>query len=150
MTTNLERTGRPRMESDVTGRMLPILIQVPKVGTTRRLSGSTGPVASRRRRRLRKEVRVAGMTMLSVVPMGLLMLTLGGARPASRPPRSVNSGLATIVDVRPTVVAGISLGFDSSAPGSTPIARPRPTATVQFPGYLLPDDGSEDLDHAGR
>ena len=84
MTTTLELAGRTRMTSDVARPIVPILIQVPNLRAPGRRPGPT-----RRRRRLRKEVRVAGLTMMSVLPVGFLLLALGGAQPAERPARWV-------------------------------------------------------------
>ncbi len=154
MTTNPERMGRPQMESDAAGRRLPILIEVPRVGTMHGRVGSRGRTQGPRRRRLRKEVRVAGMTLLSVVPLCLLILTLGGPRPNPRFPRLERVSFATHPDSRASHRTEAILGLESTATESTPLddhaTQLRPIATVQFPGYLLPADGSEDLDHAGR
>ena len=132
MTTTLELAGRPRMTSDVARPIVPILIQVPNLRAPGRR-----PSPARRRRRLRKEVRVAGLTMMSVLPVGFLLLALGGAQPVGRQAQGAAPRWA-----EPPRLAS------ASALADAPIASV--PAPVVFRDYLLPVDGPEELDHAGR
>ena len=135
----LKRTLRP----DAHERSLaPVLIQVPLVPVLTRVTGRPAARPSARpRRRLRREVRVAGYAALAALPVFLLALgfwegrrsaTLGSVQPPSEP-----GGLQ-----RPPV---ISISIEPV--GLTPTFDPEPP--VVFPGYLLPDDGSEEPVHAG-
>jgi hypothetical protein len=121
---------------------VPILIQVPNLRASARRSSP-----ARRRRRLRKEVRVAGLTMMSVLPVGFLLLALGGAQPA---PRSVKAAAPAPAPVAParTVEANRDASVSlADAPIASVAAAPVP---VVFHDYLLPVDGPEEPDHAGR
>jgi hypothetical protein len=76
---NLETKALPGPESDrdAAPLFLPVLIQVPALSRrgrplTQRSSG--------RRRRLRREVRVAGTALLCGVPMAWMLLALGVGR----------------------------------------------------------------------
>jgi hypothetical protein len=131
MTTTLELAGRSRMPSDVGRAVVPILIQVPNM-----TAHGHRPVPARRRRRLRKEVRFAGLTMMSVLPVGFLLLALGGAQPVERPARGATRGdeLARVASAAPLAEASVAS------------AR----VPVVFHDYLLPVDGPEEAEHAGR
>ncbi len=132
MTTTLELAGRPRVTSDVARPIVPILIQVPNLKAPARRSGPA------RRRRLRKEVRYAGLTMMSVLPVGFLLLILGGAQPVERPARG---SVAREAEAPRVAVASVALV-------DTPVVSA--PAPVVFRDYLLPVDGPEEPDHAGR
>jgi hypothetical protein len=141
MTTTLELAARSRSWTDVERPVVPILIQVPALtASSRRMCR---PVV--RRRRLRKEVRVAGLTMMSMLPLTLLFLTLGGAGPTDRPAMAIIERLPA-VPVRAEVIADVVLTFDTERTGPAPTA----TVPVVFPGYLLPVDGLEEPAHAGH
>jgi hypothetical protein len=145
---------------------LPVLIRVPS------LAGSGPHVRLRparlrprsefagtptRRRRLRREVRVAGSALLFCVPMAFALVTAWGPRPTS--------GAATppVFEPRPVVVASAA---ELAEPA--PVEAARPLATISFEpmpenprpevqvvpvvrpaGFLLPDDGPEEPAHAG-
>lgn len=145
MTTTLELAGRSRTTSDVARPIVPILIQVPSLTAPSRRAG----VVRRRRRRLRKEVRVAGLTMMSVLPVGFLLLALGGAQPVERPSR-VKAPAATAPAPARTVEAPRDRDASvelADAPVASVASAPVP---VVFHDYLLPVDGPEEPDHAGR
>ena len=140
MTTTLELAGRRRTTSDVAGPIVPILIQVPSLrGHARRSS----PV--RRRRRLRKEVRYAGLTMMSVLPVGFLLLALGGAQPIERPARAASP--VTTPAPREAEAPRIA---SAAAWDESPVASATAVPVV-FRDYLLPVDGPEEPElHAGH
>jgi hypothetical protein len=143
MTTTLELAGRSRTTSDVARPIVPILIQVPSLTAPARRSAG----ARRRRRRLRKEVRVAGLTMMSVLPVGFLLLALGGAQPVERPARSkVPTAVAPARTVEAPCDRDASVEL-ADAPVASIASAPVP---VVFHDYLLPVDGPEEPDHAGR
>jgi hypothetical protein len=138
-------TGRP---------VVPILIQVPAVpalmgraGRTSmgvRVRTGTSVRQQRRRRRLRREVRVAGYAMMLMAPMMYAPLAMWGER-SSNEPRAVEPGsdcpeLTTAL--HPPV---ISISIEPVAGSSCSEAEP----PVVFPGYLLPDNESEGPAHAG-
>jgi hypothetical protein len=144
MTTNQDLCPRLRTTSDVVRPAVPILIQVPTLrASARRLA----PVRTRRRR-LRKEVRVAGLTMMSVLPVGFLLLALGGAQPVDRP---LSASLAKVSSESrrdaaiPPVLAVAAPGTETVAPVAVPTCVP-----VVFRGYLLPADGPEEPEYEGR
>ncbi len=139
MTTISGLPAKLRTTSDVARPMMPILIQVPALSRSSRRPGRCRVS----RRRLRREVRYAGLTMMSLMPMAMLFLMLGGARPADRP--MVVAAALGVNDLGGGVPASsprVTLLFEPSAP-----AESHP---VIFPGYLLPVDGPEDPVHAGR
>lgn len=159
----------PAPARDAGQSVAPLLIQVPALprarGAARRPSRQfASPSRSagvRRRRRLRREVRVAGSAILFGVPMAWAMLTLWNpGTVADAAPQSARSA--------PVAVAAWSP--DSGAEGSEPGAHARderpwatlslePTRTgqpaeldtpiVEPAGYLLPAESGEETFHAG-
>jgi hypothetical protein len=146
MTTTLELAGRSRMTTDVARPNMPILIQVPSL----RAPDRRRPGPARRRRRLRKEVRFAGLTMMSVLPAGLLLLALGGAHPAERPLRASTPAVVALADASaaPALPMPVPGASDEIPQAEAPAAVA--TDAVVFHDYLLPVDGPEEPDHAGR
>jgi hypothetical protein len=161
----------PSIRSDrgVTGS-LESLIEVPEVKRRRvsvagpRVVGhwqSKRPSAVRPKRRLRREVRIAGCALLALAPL-LAACTLGWS---GRPARFLACSI--------TEATGPDRGFDGNAlpldpssrfaephvglPGVVvlsiePAAMAPATDTespVVFPGYVLPVDGLEDTTHEG-
>jgi hypothetical protein len=150
-------------------RPLPVLIEVPQVkcrganlARTRAVEyGGARPAwAPRRKRRLRREVRIAGCALLAMGPL-LSVCTLGwSSRPArvlacsigdSSPSdrdfsvptgRSEPAGLPIVPPAGPLGIivsidqAGLAADSDAAAP-------------IVFPGYVLPDDSIEGLAHEG-
>ncbi len=139
MTTTRHLPARKGTTTDVVRPDLPILIQVPALTTSRR-----GISRSKPRRRLRKEVRFAGLTMMSAVPVGLLLLTLGGARPVDRPHKPVATVAA--IEREWTNAPRVSLSIEAAHPTQSE----RCAAPVEFSGYVLPVDGPEEPAHAGN
>jgi hypothetical protein len=130
---------------------LPVLIQVPALRTARNTAlaarrPSTAAIArvkaeaqsgerprgrTRPRRRLRGWVKVAGSSSLTFLAIGLAAWSLHAA-----PFQQAGSfGRYPIGTAAPAV----SLSVEGAEP-----AEP-----VVLPGYLLPDDGTEDPSHAG-
>jgi hypothetical protein len=125
----------------------PVLIQVPALRTpgARTPARPSARTAMRRRRRLRKEVRIAGSALLLGTPVAcaLMFLFAGDPEPAGVPARLMGiEGFASADEIpRPP------------APVAPVITVPRPTgaadAPVVLPAYVLPDDGSGEPTHAG-
>lgn len=141
MTTTSGLLSRSRTATDVARPTLPILIQVPALRPSTR--GSVRPRAARRR--LRKEVRLAGLTMMSALPMGLLALILGGARPPAPTLVEVTARATAELAATPRV----TLSFEPT-PGPESDSASGSADPVAFPGYLLPVDGPEDPAYEGR
>lgn len=74
MTQILATTRLPIPARRRAARAVPILIQIPD------LAGSRAAGRPVRRRRLRREVRVAGYALLGLLPIWLAIATLGGDR----------------------------------------------------------------------
>src|SRR5206468_4296801 len=105
-----------RTTSDVAGPIVPILIQVPTLRAPARRSAP-----ARRRRRLRKEVRFAGLTMMSVLPVGFLLLALGGAQPVERPAWASAPARATRYAEPPRLASASSLADAPVVEASAPV-----------------------------
>lgn len=112
-----------------------VLIQVPALGRRARRP------AGRRRRRLRREFRVAGSALAFTLPITWAFLTFGGGRPDARamPPVAVRVDTS---EARPVASITLEPALATYPPeAEAPIVRPA--------GYLLPADGSEEPAHAG-
>ena len=149
---------------------IPLLIQVPRYSShpvrgkphlqAHAMSMSPGG-RTRRRRRLRREVRLTGYTVLAMVPLLLALwswpvnrpIRLSGAHLLSIPyPSGELRGLPVQGDtelwasaealrpVPPVLLSVEPFGTNGDADGETPVV---------FPGYLLPDDTREEPAHEG-
>ncbi len=126
-------------------RMAPVLIQLPNSRKMRQARRPSAMAAARiranggvpPRRRLRREIRLAGSVLLMVAPMLLATLLLSAGNPSTE-----IDATADLASVRPPAIS-LSIEAAGSETGSR----------VSLPGYLLPDDGagtgSEEPDHAG-
>lgn len=92
------------------------------------------------KRRLRREIRMAGYILMTAAPLALAVLLLAGAPEASGSASSL--ARSAVTRIRPPV---ISLSIEP--PAIVPSARVE--LPVVLPGYLLPDDGAEESSHAG-
>jgi hypothetical protein len=142
-------TSRPISDRPV----VPILIQVPAfpAPTSRsawprvRARAATSP---QRRRRLRREVRVAAYALMLAAPLVSAPVWIRGewsstVPGAARPePAPAAEGTDRAVAHHPPV---ISISIEPAAGVTGTEAEP----PVVFPGYLLPDDDSEEPAHAG-
>jgi hypothetical protein len=100
---------------------------------------------------------MAGYVIASVVPMALALLLLNRA-PLSggrEEPRSARrAGIAAAASSRPPEVS-ISIAIEPAGPLPLPVSVPAAAGAsaaqppVFLPGYLLPDDGREEANHAG-
>jgi hypothetical protein len=160
-------------ESQASPHSLTLLIEVPAINPlpiTRahaplRTMRTTTRQPHRCRRRLRRQVRLAGCTLLALVPMASAC-TLGWS---NRPDRIVACAISDPMQGELSTDAAASPGrtapdFQTQTGPATvapagvvvlssdsPVA-PAGTAaepTVILPGYILPDDTREDLLHEG-
>jgi hypothetical protein len=129
--------------------IVPVLIQVPVVpellhaeasGQRRPRVARPGVRAHSPRRRLRREVRAAGLAILVAVP-----LTLACLRPLMSRPTAEGESHPPVTAADPLRPPAVSIFLEPS--GLSPYVDVNPP--VVLPGYLLPDDGSEEPAHAG-
>lgn len=104
---------------------------------------------TRRRRRLRREVRVAALALLFALPTAGLLLRFGPTVPERPTPDSTL--VASIPDVRlaaeePSVQTWVTISLEPAAGDRIPDLQ---TPVVRPSGFLLPDHGSEEPAHAG-
>jgi hypothetical protein len=136
-TSNLLTPTRPRPS-----QALPVLISIPNLATT-----SRGHRPRTRRRRLRREVRVAGYFLLAILPASMAFVAFAGER-------------------LPTLAAGLTV--ERRATSAEPALRPAAVisleplepvivnvrrgleAPVILPGYLLPADTPEESSDGGH
>jgi hypothetical protein len=97
------------------------------------------------RRRLRREIRLAGYALMMAAPLTLAALLLAGApaTDARSADGSAGSRSRITASIRPPAV------FLSLEPAILAPATSSPESPVVLPGYLLPDDGFEEPAHAG-
>ncbi|HEV3166760.1 MAG TPA: hypothetical protein VGZ22_22225 [Isosphaeraceae bacterium] len=139
--------------SDTIRAIGPVLIQVPDLSATRRSShrfGSSATTTTRRRRRLKREVRFAGAALLLMgMPLGWVFTTSGTAPE----PTGVSARLIGIEGVGSPTIASAEddprLTLPIEPVVSVPSQARGEDAPVVLPGYVLPDDGSEEPAHAG-
>lgn len=156
--------------------ILPVLIQVPTLAPTHsrryarvrpaRLRPRAVASAPRRRRRIRREVRLAGSVVLFSVPMAWILLGLWVPRPfadaaATSPtavataepdaPEAVPAPAPAPAPVPEPVASGLSRPWVSISLEPVPTGLPeRIEGPVVLPaGYLLPDPSAEEPAHAG-
>lgn len=122
---------------------VPVLIQVPALGSGPHIRPLRRTAAPARRRRLRREVRMAGVGLLAGLPLTCLTLALGlggplGAAQASKSGKAADpAGVVSVVETAPI------------APPDALDAASWEPAPVILPGYLLPVEDLEDPAHAG-
>jgi hypothetical protein len=166
---------RPSIRSDRDpSRSVVSLIEVPEVKVSRtrqvhtrahaRVSGnrhSGRPYSSGRKRRLRREIRIAGCALLllaplfsactlgwSTGPVRVLACSINEATAAERVPALVSGG--NELPVRPEIPAVDSTGVVvlSIEPAAMSPAADAEVPVI-FPGYVLPDDSLEGSTHEG-
>jgi hypothetical protein len=143
---------RPTRPCSLT-RSTPPLIQVPRYQTVRRarrpsaratawmreqyrVGGQVTP-----RRRLRREIRLAGAALLLIAPLTFALILLAhprGLAMASRPESTSTPDRSIRPPAISLMIEAPHLGF------RTDVEPP-----VVLPGYVLPDDGAEEPVHAG-
>jgi hypothetical protein len=147
MTRNTRALPRPLHIGEPVRPHVPVLIQVPALPgpTARTMLRSSARTTMRRRRRLRREFRIAGSALLLGTPLActLLFLFAGDPEPVGVPARLVGIEGVASADEMPRLTTPI-------APVVTvPPALRDSHAPVVLPDYVLPDDGSEESTHAG-
>ena len=123
---------------------LPVLIQIPKLGPSPRAFRRPA-----RRRRLRREVRVAGFALLALLPIAFTLFTFGGDRlpPARAASLTVEHSEAPDEPEPATRKPGVI----SLAPLEPVVTiRRELDAPVFLPGYLLPADAPEESSDGGH
>ena len=141
MTQTRESTSHPTPTRRRASAPLPVLISIPNLATA-----SRKPQAATRRRRLRREVRVAGYALLAILPPSMAFLAFGGdgRSPLSASLAAEPRATSTEADARRAPV--ISL-----APLEPVITLQRDLNTpVILPGYLLPADTPEESSNGGH
>lgn len=148
MNQNPRSLSGPELCWDTPSPIGPILIEVPALGpdlqagrTAHRRTGVT-----RRRRRLRREVRMAGSALMVVMPLTWVLFTFCGSQP--EPPA---------VQPRLMGVEGVPASFLAvdQVPWVRPVGERATTQAcddqtpVVLPGYVLPEEGCEEPAHAG-
>jgi hypothetical protein len=148
---------------------LEVLIEVPELKGIRRWNGTTQPhwrakspglLPRRNRRRLRREVRVAGCALMVFLPI-VSACTMGWS---SRPSRFIACSIADMTAEKNSLVVtadrvpASAPGTDGSGAAGAVVLSTEPAGLVPgndtvvpvvFPGYLLPDDSPEDSAHEG-
>jgi hypothetical protein len=117
---------RDTMTNRIETTVVPVLIQVPALSASARRA-ALRPVGRRRRRRLRREVRVAGSALLFGVPLAWGLLAFWGGRP---------DAVASTAPCPPDYSA-VSISLDVEAP---------PRVVLED---VVPDIGCEETVHAG-
>jgi len=121
----------------------PVLIRIPAV-----TASSRAPEGRARRRRLRREVRVAGYLLLAALPLSLAYTSLGGDRrpalAATSPAVGVEDAAANPAEAMPPTIS-ISLEPVLSAQPRDPSESP-----VFLSGQLLPAEVSPEETTHGR
>lgn len=117
----------------------PVLIQVPALART---AGAIRP-----RRRLRREVRVAGYWLLALVPASVACAAWGGV---ARPPVLLNvpspDRVSAPAAADPAPERGITLSLDPTPALAGVEAEP---CRVFLTGQILPLDAAEEPTHGG-
>jgi len=126
----------------------PVLIRVPALGRVAGAPSTRSAIrpALVRRRRLRREVRLAGATLLLLAPLGGAIMAFQAALPE---PQGVAARL--------TGIEGLGLPADEGPCLALPVAPALHIAVpacdgggpVVLPDYVLPDNGTEEPSHAG-
>lgn len=116
----------------------------PSAAATERIRahGASSFRGRTRRRRLRREMRVAGCVLATALPLALAVALLRGVPAVGGDADRPDARSRIAAEVRPPVV---SITLDPTT--LNPLAEPE--STVELPGYLLPDEGSEEPVHEG-
>ena len=120
----------------------PVLIRVPTM--TLSATNGRGPV---RRRRVRREIRIAGYWALALLPPAVACATWGGSRaPMLLAVRSPDQQVEAGASPTDEALQRISL---SIAPMDSSASRFEPLGSVFLSGELLPTDAAGELVHGG-
>lgn len=129
---------------------VPLLIQVPELRAPRARVARPRPrpTGEPRRRRLRREVRVTCYAVLTAMPLVIVSALMAWGRPST-----------LFGSIAPVAVEAVAASDGCDAPQAPVIQividptvlipATEADSPVEFPGYLLPDDGPEEPRHAG-
>jgi hypothetical protein len=138
-TSNLLITTRPRAFE-----ALPVLISIPNLATSGR-----GARPKVRRRRLRREVRVAGYVLLAILPASMALVAFAGERlPTMAAGLTVERRDASAETATAPRSAGV-ISLEPLEPVVVTVHREL-EAPVTLPGYLLPADTPEESSDGGH
>lgn len=135
----------------------PVLIRVPALSPAQCKAGARGvakPKTGTGKRRLRREVRLAGTAMLMATPLAWAMVTQLGGAPESDT-QGVPARLIGVEGVGPSFASFEPAGSPLSAAPAVPASQAHPAlgrpagAPVVLPGYVLPAVVPEEPAHAG-
>jgi hypothetical protein len=129
--------ARPR-----TFEALPVLISIPNLATAGR-----GPRPRSRRRRLRREVRVAGYFLLAILPASMAFVAFAGERLPTLAAGLTVERQATSAE--PSVRRAAVISLEPLEPMVVTVRREL-EAPVILPGYLLPADTAEESSDGGH
>ena len=122
----------------------PVLIRLPALSHATIGNGS-GPI--RRRRRLRREFRIAGCWLLALIPTAVVGASWGGGRApvllaVHAPAQAPEAGAGLADESRPCISLSIA-----------PVLAVQPAEAVEcsvfLSGQLLPADAPEEVVHGG-
>ena len=122
---------------------LPVLISIPNLATA-----SRGP-RPRTRRRLRRELRVAGYVLLAIMPVSMALVAFGGERLPTLAAGLTVERRATSVSAEPAARPAAVISLEPLEPVIVTVRRELP-APVILPGILLPADTSEESSDGGH
>jgi hypothetical protein len=117
---------------------VPVLIQIPNLGPSR------VPQRRARRRRLRREVRVAGYLLLAILPITIAFASMGGYRLSPLAASSLALPSESEASTSREVPA-VSLSLEPISSVSRDFECP-----VFLPGTLLPADSTEEGGDGGH
>ena len=120
----------------------PVLIRVPTISSAK--MAGRGPI---RRRRLRREVRVAGYWLLVLAPLGFTCVTWGGSRaPMLLAVNSPDRPVEAVASPTEEALHRISL---SVAPLDSTAARFDGGGPIFLSSELMPTDAAQEVAHGG-
>jgi hypothetical protein len=140
-TSNLPNSARPRPVE-----ALPVLISIPNLATSGR-----GPRPKARRRRLRREARVAAYALLAILPASMALVAFGGERlPTLAAGLTVERRAASTPESdEPAPRAAAVISLEPLEPVIVTVRREL-EAPVILPGILLPADTPEESSDGGH
>jgi len=144
MTQTLETANSLTLSRPRAFEALPVLISIPNLAIT-----SRGVRPKVRRRRLRREVRLAGYALLAILPVSMALVALAGDRWSPRAPGLTVERRGGLVESSTNRPPTCSISLEPLEPVIVNVHREL-EAPVILPGYLLPADTSEESSDGGH